>query len=105
MTHEIKVMGEKMKEITGMNDSQSITIRKQEQRLAELVTDNAHWERKSASLSKELGKFSGTQMQQVGHCGKASLSLNVMRYCDHYLSHLLSLFSTIALGRVYCVYR
>lgn len=65
MTHEIRVVGEKLKEMTVMNDSQSMTIRKQEQRLAELATDNAHWERKSASLSKELGKFSGTQMQQV----------------------------------------
>lgn len=58
-------MVEELKVSVELNENHAVTVKQQEERIAEIATDSAHWERKSTSLSRELGRFSGSQIQQV----------------------------------------
>ena len=65
LQEQIKSLEERLKVSTESNEKQAVIVKEQEERIAEIATDSAHWERKSASLSRELGRFSGSQIQQV----------------------------------------
>ena len=62
---QIKTLDEKLIEAVKINENQATIVKQQEERITEIATDSAHWERKSTSLSRELGRFSGSQIQQV----------------------------------------
>lgn len=78
LTH-IKALDEKMKELTTKNESLERLIKEQEERIIEITTDSAHWERKSLSLSRELGKFSGSQMQRVSQYAELKEAYAVLK--------------------------
>jgi hypothetical protein len=52
----MKALEEKTTALKQNNESLLITVKQQEGRITEIATDSSHWERKSASLSKELGE-------------------------------------------------
>jgi hypothetical protein len=45
-------------------ETQAASLKQQEEKVAQLATDREHWKRKSTSLSKELGRFNGSHLQQ-----------------------------------------
>ena len=52
----MKALEEKIAALKQTNESLLITVKQQEDRITEITTDSSHWERKSVSLSKELGE-------------------------------------------------
>jgi hypothetical protein len=52
----MKALEEKTTALKQNNESLLITVKQQEDRITEIATDSSHWERKSVSLSKELGE-------------------------------------------------
>jgi hypothetical protein len=52
---QMKELEERATALKQSNESLLITVKQQEDRITEIATDSSHWERKSASLSKELG--------------------------------------------------
>ena len=76
---QIKSLDERIKELTQKNESLETMVKEQQERIIEITTDSAHWERKSLSLSRELGKFSSSQMQQVSQYAELKEAYAVLK--------------------------
>lgn len=76
---QIKSLDERIKELTHKNESLETMVKEQQERIIEITTDSAHWERKSLSLSRELSKFSSSQMQQVSQYAELKEAYAVLK--------------------------
>lgn len=76
---QIKALDERIKELNQKNEALETMVKEQQERIIEITTDSAHWERKSLSLSRELGKFSSSQMQQVSQYAELKEAYAVLK--------------------------
>jgi hypothetical protein len=63
-SNQIFLLNEKSSEYLQITEIQAASLKQQEEKIAQLATDREHWKRKSTSLSKELGRFNGSQIQK-----------------------------------------
>jgi hypothetical protein len=98
-SNEIFLLNEKSSEYLQIIEIQAVQLKQQEEKVAQLATDREHWKRKSTSLSKELGRFNGSQIQQESAFAELKEANSVLKsklkviYCLYLI--ILSIMSVI----------
>lgn len=93
-SNQIFLLNEKTTEYIQSIETQAASLKQQEEQVAQLATDREHWKRKSSSLSKELGRFNGSHLQQeiaFAELKEANSVLKSKLKVMHY-NYLLNLF-------------